>query len=178
MGFTESELAKFGLLQMLSIRFEGKLVPMEVMKQLKSILNRDLIRPVAYIVLVKHREGDVFVLEGGDLDEEEADEMNTVMSYLVGLVAGRSDIAGEGAAADASGISEKHLQKMAEDLPPDHSAFLLILEHVWTRRAREFFSSLGGSVVSHGLITHDMLIRLGAQLREGQEAKEIKILGS
>ena len=35
-------------------------------------------------------------------------------------------------------------------------------------------SSLGGSVVSHELITHDMLIRLGAQLHEGQAAKEIK----
>jgi uncharacterized membrane protein len=102
--------------------------------------------------------------------------MNTVIGYLIGLGAGRPDIAGEGAAADASGISEKHLQKMAEDLPPDRSAFLLILEHVWTRRARELFSSLGGSLVSHEMITHDMLIRLGAQLREGQAAKEVKTL--
>ena len=174
MHVTESDLAKFGLLQLVNIRFEGKLFPMDVMKQLKNILNRDLIRPVAYIVLVKDREGNIFVLEGGDLDEEEAVEMNTVIGYLIGLVAGRPDIAGEGAAADASGISEKHLQKMAEDLPPDRSALLLILEHVWTRRARDLFSSLGGSVVSHGMITQDMLIRLGAQLREGTGSKRDK----
>jgi len=93
-------------------------------------------------------------------------------------MAGRSDIAREGAAADASGISEKHLQKMAEDLPPDRSALLLIVEHVWAKRARDLFTSIGGSVVSQGMITHDMLIRLGAQLREGQPAKEIKILSS
>lgn len=175
MRFTESELAKFGFLQVVNIRFEGKLFPMDVMQRLKSILNRDLLRPVAYIVLVKDREGNIFVLEGGDLDEEEAVEMNTVIGYLIGLVAGRPDIAGEGAASDASGISERHLRKMAEDLPPDHSAFLLILEHVWARRAREMFSSLGGSLVSHEMITHDMLIRLGAQLREGQAAKETPI---
>jgi hypothetical protein len=178
MHVTESDLAKFGLLQVLNIRFEGKLFPMDLMKQLKSILNRDLIRPVAYIVLVKHREGDVFVLEGGDLDEEEAVGINTVIGYLIGLGAGRPDIAGEGAAADASGISEKHLQKMAEDLPPNRSALFLIVEHVWAKRARDLFSSLGGSVVSHAMITNDMLIRLGAQLREGQAAKEIKILSS
>jgi len=174
MHITESDLAKFGFLQLVNIRFEGKLLPIDVMKRLKSILNRDLLRPVAYIVLVKDREGDVFVLEGGDLDEEEAVEMNTVIGYLIGLVAGRPDLAGEGAAADASGISERHLQKMAEDLPPGHSALLLILEHVWASRAREMFSSLGGSLVSHEMITHDMLIRLGAQLREGQEPKEIR----
>ena len=175
MHITESDLAKFGFLQLVNIRFEGKLLPIDVMKRLKSILNRDLLRPVAYIVLVKHREGDVFVLEGGDLDEEEAVEMNTVIGYLIGLVAGRPDLAGEGAAADASGISERHLQKMAEDLPPDRSALLLILEHVWAKRARDLFSSLGGSLVSHEMISHDMLIRLGAQLGESQASKETTI---
>ena len=178
MHVTESDLAKFGLLQVVNIRFEGKILPNDVLQQLKSVLNRDLIRPVAYIVLVKDREGNIFVLEGGDLDEGEAVGMNTVIGYLVGLVAGRPDIAGEGAAADASGISEKHLQKMAEDLPPNRSALFLIVEHVWAKRARDLFSSLGGSVVSHAMITNDMLIRLGAQLREGQAAKEVNILSS
>jgi predicted double-glycine peptidase len=174
MHVTESDLAKFGFLQLINIRFEGKLFPIDVMQRLKSILNRDFLRPVAYIVLVKDREGNIFVLEGGDLDEEEAADMNSIIGYLIGLGAGRPDLAGEGAAADASGISERHLQKMAEDLPPDRSAFLLILEHVWASRAREMFSSLGGSVVSHEMITHDMLIRLGVTLGEGQEPKEIR----
>ena len=174
MNVTEKDLAAFGLLQLVNIRFEGKIFPNDVRQQLLSILNRDLIRPIAYIILVKGRQGNIFVLEGGDLDEEEAVGMNSVIGYLVGLVTGRPEIAGEGAVVDPSGISEKHLQKMAEDLPPDHSALLLIIEHVWTKRARELFSSLGGSLVSHAMITNDMLIRLGQQLREGQAVKEIK----
>ena len=175
---TERALAKFGLLQLVNIRFEGKIFLEDVRQQLKSILNRDLIRAIAYIVLVKDREGNIFVLEGGDLEEEEAVEIDAVIGYLVGLLAGRPDIAAEEAAPDTSGISEKNLQKMAQDLPPDHSALLLILEHVWTTRAKELFSSLGGSLVSHGIITPDLLIRLGAELLEGQAAKEIKILDS
>ena len=178
MHVTESDLAEFGLLQLVNIRFEGKILPNDVLQQLKSILNRDLIRPVAYIVLVKDREGNIFVLEGGDLEEEEAVGINTVIGYLVGLVAGRHDLVGEGAAVDASGISERHLQKMAEDLPLDRSALLLVVEHVWAKRAKDLFTSLGGSIVSHGMITNDMLIRLGAQLYEGQATKEIKILSS
>jgi uncharacterized protein len=174
MNVTESDLAAFGLLQLANIRFEGRISANDVLQQMKSILNRDLIRPIAYIVLVKDREGNILVLEGGDLEEEEAVEMNTVIGYLVGLAAGRPEIAGEAAAADTSGISEKNLQMMAEDLPSDHSAVLLILEHVWAKRARELFLSLGGSLVSHEMITHDMLIRLGAQLRKGQAAKEMK----
>ncbi len=140
--FTESDLAKFGFLQVINVRFEGKILPNDVLQQMKGILNRDIIRPVAYIVLVKDREGNIFVLEGGDLDEEEAVGINTIIGYLVGLVAGRHDLAGEGAAADASGISEKALQKMAEDLE---------------------------------MISHDMLIKLGAQLGESQASKETTI---
>jgi len=177
-NIAESDLAKFGLLQLVNIRFEGKIFANDVRQHLKSILNRDIIRAIAFIVLSKDREGNISVLEGGDLEEEEAIEMNSVIGYLVGRMTGRSDTAGEAASADASGISEKNLQKMVEDLPPDHSALFLILEHVWTKKAREFFSSLGGSLVSHGIITHDTLIRLGAQLRQGKAAKEIKILGS
>jgi len=171
---TESDLAAFGLLQIANIRFEGKPSFIEVGQQLKSILNRDLIRAIAFIVLAKDREGNIFVLEGGDLEEEEAVEINAVIGYLVGIMAGRADIADEATAVDTSGISEKNLQKMAEDLPPDHSALLLILEHVWTKKATELFSSFHGSVVSHAVITSNELIRLGAKLREGQAAKGIK----
>jgi uncharacterized protein len=173
MKVTESDLAAFGFLQMVNIMFEGRIFPNDVLQQIKNILNRDLIRPIAYIVLVKDREGNILVLEGGDLEEEEAVEMNTVIDYLVGLVAGRPDISGEAAATDTPGISEKHLQKMAEDMPPDHSALILILEHAWGKKARELLTSLGGSLVSHEMITHDTLIRLGAKLREGHAAQEI-----
>ena len=176
MNVTESDLANCGLLQLVNVRFEGKILAEDMRRQLKSILNRDLIRPIAYIILTKDPEGNIFVLEGGDLDEEEAVAMDAVIGYMLGLLAGRPDIAAEEAALDSSGISEKNLQKMAEDLPPDHSALLLILEHVWTKRAREFFLSLGGSVLSHEIIPHKLLIRLGAQLREAQAAKEIEIL--
>jgi predicted double-glycine peptidase/uncharacterized membrane protein len=174
MNVTEKDLAAFGPLQLVHLNFEGRIFPNDVRQVLKSVLNMDLIRPIAYIVLVKDREGNIFVLEGGDLDEEEAVEINSIIGCLVGRAVGRPDIAGEAAAADTSGISEKHLHKMAEDLPPDHSALLLILEHVWAKKARELFSSFGGSVVSHAMITPDMLVRLGAQLREGPAVKEIK----
>jgi predicted double-glycine peptidase/uncharacterized membrane protein len=171
LNVTESDLANCGLLQLVNVRFKGKILAEDVRRQLKSILNRDLIRPIAYVILTKDPDGNIFVLEGGDLDEEAAVKMDAVIGYLLGLLAGRPDIATEESASDGSGISEKSLQKMAEDLPPNHSALLLILEHVWTKRAREFFSSVGGSVVSHEIIPHKLLIRLGAQLPEAQAAK-------
>ncbi len=58
MHVTESDLAKFGLLQLVNIRFEGQLFPNDVLLPLNSILNRDILRPVAYIVLVKDRRGE------------------------------------------------------------------------------------------------------------------------
>ena len=172
------DLAKFGPLMLVNVRFESRIFPYDLLEKMKGILNRDLIRPLAYIVLIKDREGNIGILEGGDLDEEEAVEIDAVIGYLIGLGAGGADtakkyagIAGKRAAEHTFGMSEHDLQKMAEDLPPDHSALVFILEHIWVKRVKDALSSLGGSVVSHGMITPELLMRWGARLQEEQAGK-------
>jgi uncharacterized membrane protein len=65
------------------------------------------------------------------------------------------------------GVSERDLQKMAEELSPNSSAILLILEHIWAKKIKDVLASQGGTVASQGMITPDMLIRWGEQLRAG-----------
>lgn len=175
------DLAKFGPLQLVNVIFESRIFPYDVLELMKGTLNRDLIRPLAYIVLIKDREGNTGILEGGDLDEEEAVEIDAVIGYLIGLGAGGpktarkyAGIAGKRAAENTFGMSEHDLQKMAEDLPPDHSALVFILEHIWVKRVKDELASLGGSVVSHGMISAELLMRWGARLQEEQAGKEKK----
>ncbi len=170
-----SDLAKFGPLMLVNVMFESRIFPYDLLEKMKGILNRDLIRPLAYIVLIKDHEGNTGVLEGGDLDEEESVEIKTVIGYLVGMGAGGAKtareyagIAKERAAENTFGISERDLQKMAEDLPPDHSAMVFILEHIWVKRVKDALASLGGSVVSHGMINAELLMQWGARIQEEQ----------
>jgi uncharacterized membrane protein len=144
------------------------------MKPMDAILNRELIRPIAYIVMNKEPDGTIGVLEGGDMKEEEAVEIDAIIGYLIGLGAGGpemagafAEVAGQQAAEHTFGVSERDLQKMAEELSPNSSAILLILEHIWAKKIKDVLASQGGTVASQGMITPDMLIRWGEQLRAG-----------
>ncbi len=169
----KEDFSKFGPLQLVNIRFESMILPYDVMKPVDAILNRELIRPVAYLVLNREPDGTIGVLEGGDMEEEEADEVDAMLGYLIGLGAGgpgkggiHAKIAGEEAAGHTFGVREGDLQKIAEELPPDSSAILLILEHIWAGKIKDILAGQGGKVVSQGLITPDMLIRWGERMRK------------
>ncbi|MDD1707341.1 MAG: cysteine peptidase family C39 domain-containing protein [Methanoregulaceae archaeon] len=170
---TKGDLSKFGPLQLVNIRFEGAILPYDVMKPMDAILNRELIRPIAYLVLNKEMDGTIGVLEGGDMKEEEAVEIDAILGYLIGLGAGGPEtaetyakVAEQRAVEHTFGVSEGDLQRMAEELPPNSSVILLILEHIWAKKIKEVLANHGGSVTSQGMITPDMLIRWGARLQE------------
>jgi predicted double-glycine peptidase len=179
--FTKGDLSKFGPLQLVNIRFESAILPYDVMKPVNAIMNHELIRPIAYLVLNKEQDGTIGVLEGGDMEEEEAVEIDAIIGYLIGLGAGGSDIArtfgeiaGKRAGEHTFGISEGDLQKMVDELPLDRTVILLILEHIWAKKIKDVLASFGGTVASQGLITPDMLIRWGAHLREVGEVHGVQ----
>jgi predicted double-glycine peptidase len=175
---TEADLSKFGPLQLVNIRFDRAVLPYDVMKPMDSIMNRELIRPIAYVVVNKEPDGSIGVIEGGDMEEEEAIEIDAIIGYLIGLGAGGEDaaqtyaeIAGKRAAEHTFGISEGDLQKMADELPADRSVILLILEHIWAKKIKDILAIQGGTVAAQGLITPDMLIRWGERLRAEGKAR-------
>lgn len=168
---SETDLSKFGPLHMGVVRFDGALMPYDLMKPVNDLLDRRIIRPIAYFVMTRDPDGSIGVIEGGDLEEEEAGEIDAILAYLVGLGAGGTRTAEASAAiaerqtADHTfGISERELEQIAGDLPPGSSMVLLVLEHVWAKKIREIFSSQGGTIVFQGLITAGMLVRWGERL--------------
>jgi len=170
---SEGDLSKFGPLQLVNIRFNRAILPYDVMKPVDAILNRELIKPIAYLILNKEQDGTIGVLEGGDMEEDKAAEIDAIIGYLIGLGAGGTGtarsyagIAGERAAEHTFGISEEDLQKMAEELPSDCSVILLILEHIWAKKIKDVLAETGGTVASQGMITPEILIRWGVHLRE------------
>jgi predicted double-glycine peptidase len=174
----KGDLSTFGPLQLVIIRFGSTILPYDVMKPIDAVLNRELIRPVAYLIMNRETDGSIAVLEGGDMEEEEAVEIDALIGYLIGFGAGGpeaaqtyAEIAGERAAEHTFGISEGDLQKMAEELSPDRSEILLILEHIWAKKIKDALASQGGFVTSQGMITPDILIRWGEHLRAEGKAR-------
>jgi predicted double-glycine peptidase/uncharacterized membrane protein len=179
--FTDADLKRFGPLQLVNVRFEGTLLPYDLMQQVKGVLNRELIRPIAYILIVKDQAGNPGVLEGGDLGEEEAVEIDALFGYLMGLGVGSPGTSGaipeKQAEGNTLGISEHDLQKMAEELPPDRSILIFVLEHIWVKQLREALTALGGNVISSGLITPERLITWGGGLAGGGQIQDRGSIG-
>jgi len=174
--FTDADLKRFGPLQLVNVRFEGTLLPYDLMQQVKGILNRELIRPIAYVLIIKDQAGNPGVLEGGDLGEEESVEIDALFGYLMGLGVGRPGTSGsipeKQAEGNTLGISERDLQKMAEELPPDRSILIFVLEHIWAKQLRDALTVLGGTVISSGLITPERLITWGGGLGDGGQIQD------
>lgn len=172
---TDDLLSKIGPLELMVIRFQDVVLPYDLLEHTKGTLDHEFIRPVSYFLMNKDPEGNIGVLEGGEMDEQEAVEFDAMIGYLIGMGAGGTaaaqeyaETAGQRAAGNTFGISEKDLRKIAEELPPSSSTFIVILEHTWVRKVRDALSPLGGFIASQGMITPELLTRWGRRIGAGQ----------
>lgn len=169
------ESGRLGSLNLIVTQFEGFILPYDFVEDLKDILATGAIRPDAFIFLRKDAEGRVMAVEGGRL-QEDADvmEINTVLAALAGLSGGDVETARTAATAAAQaaaggdfGLSTDELKRIADKLPPEHSAIIVLFENLWERKFREVAARYSGTVINQRLIGSDQLARLGRELRKG-----------
>ena len=172
------ESGRLGSLNLIVTQFEGYVLPYDFVEDLKDILAPGILRPDAFIFLRKDAEGRVMAVEGGRL-QEDADvmEINTVLAALAGLSGGDIGSARTAAAAAVQaaaggdfGLSTDELKRIADKLPPEHSAIIILFENLWERKFREVAARYSGTVINQRLIGSDQLARLGRELRKGMAA--------
>lgn len=152
---------KFGSLNLIVIRFRGYLLPYDFLTEVKETLKEQLIRPNAFILLRKDENGNVSGLEGSDLeDEQEAIAMNAVVAAVAqgsldGAVRTRLKVARaiEAAARGDFGLGAAEIREIAEKLPPEHSALIVLFENVWERRLSEIAEKYDGAIINQRLVT-------------------------
>jgi predicted double-glycine peptidase/uncharacterized membrane protein len=168
------DLSKFGPFQIIVIGLPNDLVVDEIFEKLRPLIlkNRDIVKAASFVLMNKDEEGNLSVLEGGDLDDEEAMELGAVVSGLAALrikgIESTKKAAEEGAREGAErtfGISEQRIQQIANELPKSTSALFIMLEHLWVIPFRESIKELGGTVITQEIVTQQALSKLGARLR-------------
>ncbi|WP_024297173.1 hypothetical protein [Methylomicrobium lacus] len=58
------------------------------------------------------------------------------------------------------GLSATDIQKIADKLPPDHSAVIVLFENVWEKTFKKIAGKYNGSVTQQRIIPSDSLSRL------------------
>jgi uncharacterized protein len=173
--FSGLESGRIGSLNLIVTQFKGGVLPFDFVEDLKEILTTGTVRPDAFIFLRKDREGRLTAVEGGRVQEDDdVMKINTVLGALAGLAGGGTEAArtaAESAARAAAegdfGLSDKELHRIADKLPPDHSAIIVLFENLWERKFREIAAKYAGTVISQRLIDSGQLARLGQELRKG-----------
>ncbi len=165
------DFTKLGSINLLVARFEGYLLPYPFINELRSLWAGGIVRPDAYVFLRKDAEGKVAAIEGGNLEEaEDLPEVNALLAAIAGLASGgteealaRAESAVRAAGSDF-GLSAEEVQRIAEKLPPGHSAVIVLVENLWERAFREAVGRHNGSLIRQSWYGADTLARLGERL--------------
>jgi hypothetical protein len=166
------DLGKLGSLNLITSRFRGSLLPFDFMDRLRDIWGSGDVRPAAFVLIRKSAEGEVSAMTGGSLEEEEdAVEINAILSAMTSRAIGAPRTAGERAAAAARaaavgdfGLSTAEIHALAAQVDPGTSAIIVLFENAWERRFRAVAREHGGEVVDQRAIPREVLTRLGEEL--------------
>jgi uncharacterized membrane protein len=140
-----------GPVQMLVVGFEQPDFKGEVLAQLQSLKEHEVVRVIDILLVRKDAAGELTTTQISDLSEEEAQEFGAVVAALVGLgEAAGGDAEGaarlwSGATGPAvAGLAEEDLVDVLAEIPDDTAVAIALLEHRWAIPLREAIIAAGG----------------------------------
>ena len=161
----------YGPIQLTVIGFDNKEVIGGLLDELDRVREFGIIRLIDFLFVAKEEGGDIVALEVTDLSDEERTEFGAVVGGLIGLGAAGAEGAVEGAVAGALavaehdfGLSAEEVREVANRIPAGSSAVIVLFEHTWALRLKEYMLESGGFLVAQGLIHPSALVSVGEEL--------------
>jgi uncharacterized membrane protein len=144
-----------GPLEFIVIGSKGHTFMQEVLPELDDIQENDLIRVVDLAFVRKDSSGTVSVLEVHELNEEELALFGSVRENLSGV------------------FTHEDIVSLTDAVPPDTSAVIVLLEHVWLVRLSESLNRANAVLLAGGMVPPAAMEKLEAELQalQGQSAE-------
>ncbi len=124
-------------------KFTGKIVP-----ELMDLEQRDIIRVIDLVFIIKDSDGKVFVTEAKDLQGDAGRAFETLAKNT------------------QEWFYEGDINTIAGKLPNDSSAALLLYENVWARKFKEALIEADAEVLDMGRIPQEAIEQDAKRLRE------------
>ena len=139
-----------GSLNLVALQFPGALMPYDFLNELRDIWDLGHVRPNAFILLRKDKNGAIAGMEGGRvMEEDDIAATNAVLAAIASRSVGRPEAARskmetaiDAAAKGDFGLSLADIKRIAKKLPRDHSAIIILFENTWERRLKEVAAKL------------------------------------
>jgi uncharacterized membrane protein len=160
-------LAEFGPVQMWSFVFDGNQFKGEILPELERLKSAQVIRLIDLLVVRKDSAGAVATVTASDLDWEEATSFGAMIGALMGWGAGGAEGAATGAIAGAADLADGHVfdeqarLSLIESLPPNTTAAIALVEHIWAKPLQEAIARANGVELTNDWLKIDDLITRG-----------------
>jgi len=140
-----------GPLEFIVIGCKGHTFTREILPELNSIQEKDLIRVVDLSFVRKDSNGVVSVLEVHDLKDEELALFDPIKEDLMGF------------------LTHEDIARLTAVIPPDTSAVIVLLEHAWIVKLSEGLSKANAVLLAGGMVPPAAMEQLEAELKTLQE---------
>ncbi len=124
-----------------------------LISELNTIQESGQVSVVDLIFVKKAADGSVTMQEVNELIEEEPEIYKEITSNLMGL------------------LTAQDLEQLTGQIPADTSAFIILIEHTWVIGLTEAVRQSGGKVFAGGMVSHEVLAQVSAELAAGKEDK-------
>jgi uncharacterized membrane protein len=162
----------YGPMQLFVVGFPGNQFSGEILPAINEARDQGIIRVIDYFFINKDEEGNISALTGTDLGKKEIKQLDSVIGGLLGFGAAGTKGAVAGAEAGAKfsendrGLSERDLKEIAENIPNNTSAALIVVEHLWAKKIKQALVDSDGVMIAQGMLTPELVVRIGAALKE------------
>jgi uncharacterized membrane protein len=167
-------------MQLSVIGFDNEEIIGGLLDELDRVREFGIIRLIDFLFVAKDEDGDISAMEVTDLTEEERMEFGAVVGGLIGLGAAGAEGAVEGAVAGALAVAEhdfgltaQEIEEVAGRIPKGSSAVVVLFEHTWALRLKEYMLDAGGVLIAQGLLHPSALVKVGEELAAAVEAEKL-----
>jgi uncharacterized membrane protein len=125
-----------------------------LISELNAIQESGQICVVDLILVTKAADGAVTMREMSELIEEEPAAYGDIAGNLMGL------------------LTVQDIEQLTAQIPPDTSAIIILFEHTWVIGLVEVVRQGRGVVFAGGMVSHDVLAHVSAELAAGKDAQD------
>ena len=142
-----------GPLEYIVIGVSDRQLKSALISELNAIQEAGKIRVVDLLFVSKAADGAVSMQEVSELVEEELAEYGDITVNLMGL------------------LTAEDIKQLTDQIPPDTSAVVILIEHTWVIGLTEAVRKTGGMVFAAGMVSHEVLAHVSSELAAGKEGK-------
>jgi len=136
----------YGPIDFIALEFKGNKFRGDILPELFELVNKEIIRIIDMVVILKDQDGEVTVLEMKELDPETISIFDPLHVAVTSI------------------ITRQDIDMLAEQLENNSTAGAMLIENLWAVKTKEAMLAADGRLVMFERIPHDVVVEALADI--------------